>query len=44
MKEEELLPSVQTEEEAGSGVGEVGGFDVPTDSEQDTKTKTPKAC
>ena len=44
MKEEELLPSVQSGEEAGSGAGEGRGFDLPTDSEQDRKTKTRKAC
>lgn len=43
MREEELLPSVQSGEEAESGVGKGRGFDLPTDSEQDRKTKTQKA-
>lgn len=42
MKEEELLPSVQRGKVAGSGV--VGGFDLPKELEDDTKTQTHKAC
>lgn len=42
MKEEELLPSVQRGKAAGSGVVGGGGFDLPTDSEEDRKTQ--KVC